>query len=240
MIQIVCVDSNYMHIYAFIVPHMHKNALKCIFGLHMQTYAHIYTYLYEDAIYIQTIIPIISIWEHSIDTWVTEVQPQSSLKKKMVEFMCHQQTISNPYVSKLYQSKPKITQKKRNLVPLTRPNRRKLSQPRKINVRKLPEGTQLNWASTIGKSLTQEAKDATQCASTNLDLIQGSQLKGTPSIPSPTSPAAHTKITELSKYCSICIPLGKICSEEFAMSSDWKEEDNQAKDKDQKQLKTHP
>ena len=33
-----------MHIYAFIVLHMHKNAIKYI----CPTYAHIYTYLHED------------------------------------------------------------------------------------------------------------------------------------------------------------------------------------------------
>ena len=44
----------------------------------------------------------------------------------------------------------------------------KLSQLRRINVGELPKGTQLNWASTISKSLTQEAKDAAQSMSTSL------------------------------------------------------------------------
>ena len=41
------VDSNYMHIYAFIVLHMHNNAIKGISGLHIHIYTHIYTYLHE-------------------------------------------------------------------------------------------------------------------------------------------------------------------------------------------------
>ena len=55
----------------------------------------------------------------------------------------------------------------------------------------------------------------------------------TSSIPSPTSPVVPAKITEHSKYCAICTPLGKICLEEFAISSDLDEdEEEQAKDKD--------
>ena len=38
------VDFNNMHIYAFIVMHIHKNAFKCIICLHMHRYAHNYTY----------------------------------------------------------------------------------------------------------------------------------------------------------------------------------------------------
>ena len=85
-------------------------------------------------------------------------------------------------------------------IPLTRPNRAQLSQPRRINVRKLTEATQLNWASTISKSLTQEANDVAQGTSASLAPIQGSQLMDTPSMPSPTSSAAPAKITEHSKY----------------------------------------
>ena len=46
-------------------------------------------------------------------------------------------------------------------------------------------------------------------------------------------------ITGHSKYCAICMPLGKICPEEFAMSSYWDEEEDQAKHKDQKQPQTN-
>ena len=145
--------------------------------------------------------------------------------------MCHWQTIATHYANRPYQPKPKITLKKRSLVPLTTPNRSKLSQLRKINVRKLPKATQLNWASTIGRNLTQEANDVAQSTSTSLVPIQGSRLMDTPSTPLPTSPA---KIKEHSKCCAICTLLGKICPEEFPMSSDGDEEDDQAKDKDQK------
>ena len=108
-------------------------------------------------------------------------------------------------------------------------------------MRKLPEATQLNWASTISKSLNQEAKDAVQSMSTSLPPIQGSQLMDTSSMSSPTSPEAPAKITEHSNYCAICTSLGKICPEGFAMSSDWDEEENQAKvkDNDQKQSQTN-
>ena len=61
------------------------------------------------------------------------------------------------------QSKIKINMKKRNLVPLS-----KLPQLRGINVRKIPKATQLNWASTISKGLTMEAKDVAQSTSTTL------------------------------------------------------------------------
>ena len=59
--------------------------------------------------------------------------------------------------------------KKRNVIPITRSIRNKLSQLRKINMRKLPEANQLNLASTIGKTLTQEARDVAQSMSTSLD-----------------------------------------------------------------------
>ena len=91
---------------------------------------------------------------------------------------------------------------------------------------KHPKATQLNWASTIGKTLAQEAKDVAQSVSTSLVSIQGSKLMDTPSTASPTSPAAPAKITEHSKHCAICTTLGKIYPEEFPMSSDWNEEDD--------------
>ena len=70
---------------------------------------------------------------------------------------------------------------------------------------------------------------------------KGSQLTDTPSTTSSTSPAAPTKITEHSKYCVICTILGKICSEEFAMSSDWDEEKEKPGQRhDQKQPQTNP
>ena len=53
--------------------------------------------------------------------------------------------ITTPFANRPYQPKPKITMKKRNLVLPTRPNRSKLSQVRRINVRKPPEATQLDF-----------------------------------------------------------------------------------------------
>ena len=110
--------------------------------------------------------------------WGTKVQAYPSLKKKMVEFMRHQQTITIPFANRPYQPRPKVLVKKHNLVPLTRPNRVKFSQPRRINLRKLPKATQQNWASTIGRGLIQQAKDAAQSVSTSLVPVQGNQLMG--------------------------------------------------------------
>ena len=165
--------------------------------------------------------------------WGTKVQPYPSWKKKIVGFMYHWQAITTPFANRPYQPKPNITMKKRNLVPVTRPNRSKLSWLRKVNMRKLPKAT-------ISRSLTQEAKDVAQHVSTSLAPIQGSQLMDTTCTPSHTSPAAPAKITKNSQYCVISTLLGKICPEEFSMSSDWDEEDDQAKAKDQKQPQTNP
>ena len=87
--------------------------------------------------------------------WGTEVQPYPSLKKKMVEFMRFRWTTATHFANRSFQPRLKVAAKKHNLVPLTRPNREKLSQPRKINLGQLPEATQQNWAATLGK-----AKDA--------------------------------------------------------------------------------
>ena len=94
----------------------------------------------------------------------------------MIEFMMHWQTITTPFSNRPVQPKSKAVVKKCNLVPLTQPDRAKLSQARRINVGKLPKATQQNWASTIGKNLIQKAKDIAQCMSTSLAPIQGSQL----------------------------------------------------------------
>ena len=134
----------------------------------------------------------------------------------MVEFIRCQQTITTTFANRPFQAKPKAAVKKYNLVPLTRPYRAKLSQPGRINVRKFLEATQLNWASNIGNSLTQEAKDAAQSMSTSLAPTQGCQLLDTQSMPSPTSPAAPAKITEHSIYWLICTVLGKTCLEGFS------------------------
>ena len=145
-----------------------------------------------------------------------------------------QQTIIAPFISRSHQPKPKAAVKKHNLVPLTRPNRAKLSQPR----RKLPKATQLNWASTI-----RSQGCSTKCVNKPGPPIQRSQLMDTPSMSSPTSPAVPPKITDHSNYCAICTPHGKICQK--SLQSHWDEdEEDQAKDKDndndQKQSQTNP
>ena len=74
--------------------------------------------------------------------WGTRVQLYLSLKKKMVEFMRCRQMIVTPFANRSFQPGPKVVANKCNLVSLTRPNRAKLSQPRRINVGPLPEATQ--------------------------------------------------------------------------------------------------
>ena len=99
--------------------------------------------------------------------------------------------------------------------------------------------TQLNWKSTTSKSLTQEAIDAACSLSTNLAPVEGSQLMNTPSTPSSPSPSASTKVREDSEYCAICRPLRKDCPGKIGLSSDW-DEDDHAKDEDQKQPEASP
>ena len=148
-----------------------------------------------------------------------------------------QQTITTPFANRPFQPKPTAAVKKCNLVPLTRSNRAKYSLPRRINVKKHPEATELNWASTI----QQEFIPGSQGCSTKHVNQPGPHTRNPangPSIPMfpPTSPAAPAKVTEHSTYCAICTPLCKICLEEFAVSSDWDEDkDDQAKDKDKRQ-----
>ena len=52
----------------------------------------------------------------------------------MIEYMKCQQTMTTPFANRPFQPKPKAAAKKHNLVPLTRLNRAKLSQPRRMNV----------------------------------------------------------------------------------------------------------
>ena len=143
------------------------------------------------------------------------------------------QAITTPFANRPVQPNPKAAVRKCNLVPLTRPNRAKLSQHRWVNVGPLPEATQQNWASTLGK-----ADDAAGMI-TSLAPIQGSYLMDTSSMASPISPVAHAIITEHSKYCVICTPLGKICLEEFAMSLDWDNDEDQAKNNNKDNNQNH-
>ena len=82
--------------------------------------------------------------------WGTEVKPFLSLQKKMAEYLRCRQIITTPFANRSYQPRPKATAIRRcNLVTLTRPNREKLFQPRKVNVGPLPKATQRNWLATI-------------------------------------------------------------------------------------------
>ena len=145
--------------------------------------------------------------------WVTKAQAFPSIHKKIVEFMRCRQINATPFANRSFQPRPKIAA--RNLVTITRPNRVKLSQPRKINIRPFPPATQLNWLATLK---VKEAAGAT----TNLAPTQTSQPMDTQSTLSPTSPIPPVKFTEHTKYCAICTPLGRICLKEFPMSSDWR------------------
>ena len=121
--------------------------------------------------------------------------------------MCRQ-IIASPFANRSYQSRPKATAARRhNLVTLTRPNR-KLSQPRRINVSPLPEATQWNWLANL------KAKEV--AGTTTSQAPTPSHPVNTPTMQSPTSPIPLEHI----KYCIICTPLGKICPNEFPMSSD--------------------
>ena len=109
-------------------------------------------------------------------------------RKKMVEITCRRQITTTPYANKTYHPKPRVTLKKRNLVQFTKPERTRLTRPRKINMQNFPSSTssQLNWKSTTGRSHTQEAMYVAHCALTNLAPMQGSQLvDNTPSHPHP-------------------------------------------------------
>ena len=155
--------------------------------------------------------------------------------KKVVDSMYKRQVITSP--SATDPTIPNLRKsQKRNLVLLTKPARSKLPKPRKTNMQTFPSSTsQLNWKSTTSKSLTQEAIDVACSMSTNLAHVQGTQLMKTSSTPSLPSPTASTKVIEDPDYCAICTPLGTDCPGTLGLSSDWDEEDNQAKDKDQKQ-----
>ena len=76
---------------------------------------------------------------------------------------------------------------------------------------------------------------------TNLGPMQESQLvDNTPFPPTPPSPTASTNATEDSRYCAICTPLGKDCPGKLVMSSDWDEEDDNTKKKDQEEPEASP
>ena len=156
--------------------------------------------------------------------WGTEVKPFPSLQGKVKEYLRHRQTITTPFANRSYQPRPRATPIRRcNLVTLTRPNREKLSQTRKINVGPYPPVMQMNWLTTV------KVKEA--------EVTAASQA------PTPTHPAeipATQSYTSLSlpdtKYCAVCIPLGKLCPNEYPITTDWdedpREEVEEGKDQD--------
>ena len=124
----------------------------------------------------------------------------------MMEFLRWRQVISTPYTNRSYHPRPKATATKWcNLETITRPSREKLSQPRRVNVGPPPKAKPRTWLATL------RAKE--------LDATASRQV--------PTKPARvsadHSPNSSLSpekKYCAICIPLGKLCSNKFAGSQE--------------------
>ena len=69
-----CVDFIFMHIYAFIVLHMQLNAFLTYICTYTHIFAHIYILYYMKIPHFETIVPIICIQEHSMDTRVHFLQ----------------------------------------------------------------------------------------------------------------------------------------------------------------------
>ena len=67
----------------------------------------------------------------------------------MAEILRCRQIIASPFTNRSFQLRPKVAARKCNLVILNRPNREKLSQPRRINVGSLAEATQQNLLATL-------------------------------------------------------------------------------------------
>ena len=160
--------------------------------------------------------------------WGTKVKPFASLQKKMVEYLRCRQITATSFSNRSYQPRPKATAIRRcKLVNLTRPNREKLFQPRKVKIGPLPIATQRNWFSTL------KAKDVEAAASSQTPTpIQPAEA---PAAQSPTSPLPHD-----TKYITICTPLEKLFPNVHPISLDldedlWKEE---RKDHDKKKITT--
>ena len=102
--------------------------------------------------------------------WGMDVKLFPSLQKKMVEFLRCGQIIATSFANRSYQPRPKATAGRRcNLVTLTRQNREKLSQPRKVNVGHFPPAIGRNWLAmlkakeVIGITSSQAPHLASQC-----------------------------------------------------------------------------
>ena len=99
------------------------------------------------------------------------------------------------FANRSFQSRPKATATRRcNLVNLTRPNREKLSHPRKVNVGPFPPATQQNWLANL---------KVKEVVSTTLSQAPTPSHTIERPVQSPTSPVPP----EHTKYCAICTPL---------------------------------
>ena len=68
----------------------------------------------------------------------------------MAESLRQRLIIITPYANRSFQPGPRAAPaRKHDLVTLTRPNREKLSQPRKVNLGPYPPAMQRNWLATI-------------------------------------------------------------------------------------------
>ena len=156
---------------------------------------------------------------------IIEFKPFPSLQKKMAEFLRNRQIITIPFANRSYQPGPKAAATRNcNLVTLTRPNREKLMQSMKVNLRPFPLATQQKWLANL------KAKEMAG-ATTSLAPTQTSQPGSPPSMQFPISPMPPN--TEHTKYSAICTHLGKICPIEFPMSLDWDKDLEEEERKDQ-------
>ena len=124
----------------------------------------------------------------------------------MMEYLKQRQVITIPYAKRSYLPRLKDTATKRhNLITLTRPNREKSSynsQLRTVNVGPLSKAKPRTWLATL-RAKELEAVAFWQ-ASTKLARAS----------------ANKSFLSHEDKYCAICTPLGKLCSNEFPGSQD--------------------
>ena len=145
--------------------------------------------------------------------WGTEVKPFPSLQKKMTEYLRQRQIIATPFSNRSYQPRPKTTPIRRsNLVTLTRTNREKLSQCRKVNVGPISKAKQRNWLATV------MAKEAEATASSQAPAP--TQPVEVPAAQSPTLPLCPD-----TRYCAVCTPLEKLCPNEYPITLDCEEKE---------------
>ena len=139
----------------------------------------------------------------------------------MAEFLRQRQIITTPYANWSYQARPKATAARRcNLVTLARPNREKLSQPRRVNVGALPKATQRNWLTTLkAKQVEVTAYSQPPTPTKSVEA---------PGIQSPTLPLSLD-----TKYCAVYTPLGTLCPNKFPVSQDWEDNSEEEEGRDQ-------